>query len=344
MAQTGPPPPAPPPMGPPTGPYTGPPTRRPRHRSFVGPILLIVLGVLFLMLNLYPSLDLWPIIWRYWPLVLILIGLGKIWDSYYAREHSTEPWVTGTGLAWIILIAFFFLAFWHGGRRWRDGRWDDGPFWHERHARGEAHDTKTIDFGAAKSVSADLQMPLGDLTLSGGSAHLLDADFQYGPFMGKPQVDYDVSGGHGQLTLTQSDNHNVHFGGEDNYWDVHLGGGVPIDLKLNMGAGQSQVRLAGLNVNRLDIHMGVGELHLDLTGTQKGAMQADIEGGVGAARIRLPKDEGVRVIASGGIGSVRADGLKRDGDAYVNDAYGKTPQSIDLTVHGGVGEIDLTEE
>ncbi|MGH9496664.1 MAG: hypothetical protein ACRD3B_16815, partial [Candidatus Sulfotelmatobacter sp.] len=67
------------------------------------------------------------------------------------------------------------------------------------------------------------------------------------------------------------------------------------------------------------------------------------EGGVGSAWIRLPKDEGVRVIASGGIGSVRADGLKSSGDSYVNDAYGKTPQAIELTVHGGVGEIDLVE-
>src|SRR5579863_7908878 len=34
---------------------TGPQMRYPRHRSFVGPILLIVLGVLFLLLNLYPG-------------------------------------------------------------------------------------------------------------------------------------------------------------------------------------------------------------------------------------------------------------------------------------------------
>lgn len=323
-----------------TGP---PPMRGPRHRSFVGPILLIVLGVLFLLLNLYPGFDPWPIIWRYWPLVLILIGLGKIWDSYYAREHSTAPWVTGTGIAWIILIAFFFLAFWHGGHRWHDGRWDDGPFWNERHMRGGTHDTKTIDLGGAKSVSLDLQMPAGNLNLSGGSAHLLDADFHYNSFDGKPEVKYDVSGAHGHLSLTQGE-YRGYFGGGDNDWDVHLGTDAPIDLSLNMGAGQNHVRLAGLNVSHLNVHMGVGELHLDLTGMGKSSLKGDIEGGVGSATIRLPKDDGVRVIASGGIGSVHADGLKSDGDAYVNDAYGKTPQSIDLIVHGGVGQIDLIEE
>ena len=64
MAQTGPLPPGSLPQGqvPP-----GPPLRGPRHRSFVGPILLIVLGVLFLGLNFYPDFDPWPILARYWP-------------------------------------------------------------------------------------------------------------------------------------------------------------------------------------------------------------------------------------------------------------------------------------
>jgi predicted membrane protein len=68
-----------------------------------------------------------------------------------------------------------------------------------------------------------------------------------------------------------------------------------------------------------------------------------VEGGVGSAMIRLPRDVGVRVNASGGIGSVNADGFRRDGDSYENDAYGKTASSIDMTVHGGIGEIDLIE-
>jgi hypothetical protein len=53
---------------------------------------------------------------------------------------------------------------------------------------------------------------------------------------------------------------------------------------------------------------------------------------------------GVRAHASGGIGSVSTDGLTRDGDDYVNAVYGKTPASIELTVQGGIGEIDLSED
>ena len=48
--------------------------------------------------------------------------------------------------------------------------------------------------------------------------------------------------------------------------------------------------------------------------------------------------------ATGGIGSVDAQGLHKDGGAWVNDQYGKTPTSIDLTVHGGIGEIRLIQD
>jgi predicted membrane protein len=110
-----------------------------------------------------------------------------------------------------------------------------------------------------------------------------------------------------------------------------------------MGAGQSDLRVDGLNLTNLEVNMGAGELHLDLT-EQKSNLRADIEGGVGSATIRLPRDVGVRVEASGGLGSINAHGLQRDGDAYVNAAYGKTPASIDLTIEGGVGEINLVAE
>lgn len=320
-----------------------------RRRSLSGPIVLIVLGVIFLIFTLYPSFDPWPILFRYWPLILIFLGLGKIWDSYYARQHpdqSVQPRISGTGVAWMLLLVLFILAAWHGGMRWRRGAdWPDSAWWHSRTFADEEHDTQAVELQGAKSVDMDLDIPAGQLTLSGGSSRLMDADFRYDQHEGKPTVEYSVSGERGNLSVRQDggDFHS-HFGSHDNEWNMRVGNDQPIDLRLQMGAGQSDLRLNGVNLKSLDIHMGAGQLDLDLTGPRKTSVDATIEGGVGQATVRLPKDVGVHVEASGGIGSVDASGLKRDGDAYVNDAYGKTPTSIDLTIHGGVGEIRLIEE
>lgn len=323
----------------------------PGRRSIVGPVVLIGLGVLFLMATLLPDFNVWPILGRYWPLILIFIGLGQIFDYLMNRDRTDGPrrGFSGTGIALVVLLILFVAAVWHGGRR-QDGGWDWG--WHGRHdwnthtwgaGRHELHDTQAVELQGAKSVTANLEMGAGGLTLSGGSSKLLDADFRYDDSYDKPSVQYHVSGDRGMLDVTQQQEHAT-FGTRDNDWDLRFGGDAPIDLKLNMGAGQGDLRLNGLSVSSMEINMGAGELHLDFAGVHTTTLEADIQGGVGSATVRLPKDIGVRVNASGGLGSIDAHGLKRDGDDYVNDAYGKAATTINLRIQGGVGQIILIGE
>jgi uncharacterized membrane protein HdeD (DUF308 family) len=48
----------------------------------LGPILLIVLGVLFLLNNMYPQVFRFS---RMWPVILIVIGLAKVIEYFQAR-------------------------------------------------------------------------------------------------------------------------------------------------------------------------------------------------------------------------------------------------------------------
>jgi hypothetical protein len=302
--------------------------RRRRCGSITGALILIALGVVFLMANVRPGLDPWRIIFRYWPLILIFIGVGKIFDSLILRDRSASSSgeVSGASIAFIVLLVIFGFAVWRG---------------HERNYR--IHDQHTVELLGAKSVSADIQMPAGQLTLTGGDTRLLDSDFDYNEEEGKPTVDYNVSGDRGELNITQ-EKERIHFGGTHNTWKLRFGGAEPLDLTLSMGAGQSDLQLRDLNLTHLEVQVGAGQMTLDLGGPRKSNLEADIKGGVGQATIHLPKDVGVRVHASGGIGTVNTDGLTRDGDDYVNAVYGKTPTSINLTVSGGVGTIVLTED
>jgi len=47
------------------------------------------------------------------------------------------------------------------------------------------------------------------------------------------------------------------------------------------------------------------------------------------------------VRAEGGIGKINAEGLDKEGDSYVNDAYGNSEVTVNVEVQGGVGEINL---
>ncbi|HTQ61248.1 MAG TPA: toast rack family protein [Candidatus Solibacter sp.] len=309
----------------------------PRRASLVFPILLIAIGAIFLYSNWHPNFDPWPILWTYWPLILIFIGVGTIWDHWQRRQNPDAPRGSsmGANLGVVAFILILVLLLWHGRNI--------------RHWRGESvyamqHISRSVDRQNAKSARVTLDMGAGDLDLSGGSSHLLEADFDYRGSFAAPKVDYSVSGTTGELNISQDTSDNHFSTTRDNHWILHLANDIPLEIKIDMGAGHGNLRLRDIDVTRLNLDMGAGQVDVDLTGGRKSDLNADIEGGVGEANIRLPKNIGVIVNASGGIGSIDAHGLKHDGDEYTNDAYGKSPVTIHLKVAGGVGTINLTQE
>jgi hypothetical protein len=202
-------------------------------------------------------------------------------------------------------------------------------------------ESKTVELGGAKSVQAELKMAAGDLKISGGSANLMNASFKYNVPEWKPEVSYTVEGTEGRLEIEQPGHTHTNIGGVHYSWDLHLNNNVPMELSVEMGAGNSELNLNGLSLTRLDVQVGAGNADVDLTGDWKHNLSVSIEGGVGQASISLPQEVGVRANVQGGLGSISAPGFKKDGDSYVNDAYGKSPVSIELNVQGGIGQVNL---
>jgi hypothetical protein len=210
--------------------------------------------------------------------------------------------------------------------------WDTGP---------PQAESQTVKLGGAKSARVEIEMSAGELSVGSGAKELLEADFSYHSSSARPEVEYNVSGGQGQLTIRHRG--SVHGrGGGHNKWDLHLSNKVPLELKVDQGAGRAKLTLGGLSLHRLDLNIGAGETIVDLTGDWKNDLTANIKGGVGKATVRLPSDVGVRATAHGGIGAVNVlGGMIKTGDAYVNEVYGKSPITVKVNVEGGVGEINL---
>ena len=304
-----------------------------------GAILLIAIGAIFMYANLRPDWNPWPVISRYWPVLLIVLGLGKLIDALRSNSAPRIPSAPGAapaprrrgGETAAILLVVLLLVFAAAGSR--------------RFSR-MSHETQTVDAQGADSVRMSIEMsPGGHLNISGGAAKLLEGNFDFREADGGPQISYDHSGKEGNLSISQPQSHSLRlFGGRADTWNLRLNNDVARELRVEMGAGQGDLNLKGVHLTKVTVDIGAGEINADLTGDWKEKVDVRIEGGVGSATVRLPRDVGVRVHAEGGIGSIDVRGLHKHNDYYVNDAYGTSPVTMNVSIEGGVGEIRLISQ
>lgn len=226
------------------------------------------------------------------------------------------------------------------------------------------NESQTVELGQADAVRADVKMGAGELKIDGGAESLLEADFTYNVAAWKPDVAYSVEDGSGRLSIRQPNTSQISLRGDIRYkWDLTFNNDVPLDMRIECGAGTSDIDLGALDVTQLDVKVGTGNVTIDLGGNESltrleldlGAgdvtvdlnsnwqknVEADIQGGVGTITLRLPKDIGVRINATKAIGDIDASGLYHRGDYYANDAYDDGGPTIEINIQAGIGKINL---
>ncbi len=97
-----------------------PPARR---RSLAGPLVLIIIGVIFLLGNLH--LVIWPTLRshfaHFWPLLLILWGVVRLAEYYSDRQHGYATRTVGAGgVLFLIFLIIAGLSVSQADRHWQD--------------------------------------------------------------------------------------------------------------------------------------------------------------------------------------------------------------------------------
>jgi len=87
-----------------------PPAARPPHRSIAGPVILILLGILFLLgtMGVMDIHHLGRLFARFWPALLILWGVLKLVEYEQAKRYG-QP-ARGIGVGGVFLMLFLIVA------------------------------------------------------------------------------------------------------------------------------------------------------------------------------------------------------------------------------------------
>jgi predicted membrane protein len=188
-------------------------------------------------------------------------------------------------------------------------------------------------------------MGAGDLRVTDGAAKLVRADFAYNVPSWKPEVRFRRSGKESTLTIEQpGKNHTTTLGHTKYSWDVQLNNKVPVDFALNFGAGQARLDLGSMQLRGVEVHMGVGQLDLDLRGAPKHSYNVTINGGIGEATVRLSADAAIYAEAHGGIGSIKVRGLQNEDGHWVSPSYDRAENKIRIEIQGGIGQINVVAD
>ncbi len=205
------------------------------------------------------------------------------------------------------------------------------------------HLDQSIDLDKSEMARVEIKMGAGELKVEGGSSKLLDAGFDYNVASAKPVVHYNASSFRGELVIEQPS--GFHGGKNSTYkWDLRLNDKIPLDVVTHLGAGQANLNLGSMNLRGVEVHMGVGQVDLDLRGNPSHDYNVEIHGGIGQAIVHLPPTVGIVANASGGIGDIEVHGLEKQNGHWTNAAYEHSPVTIHLDVKGGIGNITLTAE
>jgi len=335
-----------------------------KRRGIFGPILLITIGLIFLgnNLGLIPG-DGWEMIWRLWPVLLIVAGLNEL----IRRE----------GIAWPILLigaGVFFLLNNFGPRVWIS--------W-----------TQIIQLWPILLIAAGIDLVFkGDsiwfmiagvvltLLLIGGSIWIVREGFQVAADYTEireifseniDHVELDLSLGAGELNLGSetpegvlifgsitpdrhtdqilSKGNTLHYQLEHNEpgfyphtarWELDMTEDLAADLIVNNGAGEVILSLEKLDLVSLDLNQGVGRLVVRLP--EMDSDQILIKQAVGTILIQIPKNVNVAVDAQNGLSKVDfpADFELEDG-YYVSPGTSKSNADLVIVVEQAMGLVNF---
>ena len=223
--------------------------------------------------------------WRYWPVVLIVIGLSVI----AARTPFALVATMAAGIVAGALVGTLVVGIPEG-----------------LGCGGAIDDRVTADgtFGGAAMVELDFNCGDLDVQAGAGDAWALDAGFAEGA---EPQISSDGD----SLRVRANERVVIGLANARQDWDVTLPSDVVLALDVTANAGSSNLSLGGMELSDLGVDMNAGDIDVDLAG----ASVAELSVSANAGSISMIVDEGSALDGSISVNAGSVDLCVADGTA-----------------------------
>jgi hypothetical protein len=188
-----------------------------------------------------------------------------------------------------------------------------------------------IPLSGAESAAVNVRFGAGELDIEAGEPDsLLAGRFRYNVEQWKPSVTYEE----GELKIEQGgtkEDWGIPTGNTRNEWELAFSPQIPLEMKIDIGAGEGDLDFSGLKLSELDLRMGAGDSEVKFTEPNPIGMD-DLTLETGAAKLDV---RGIgyaspeKATVNGGVGEITLD------------FSGEWSNSSEVDIMAGVGAITL---
>jgi hypothetical protein len=292
---------------------------RRRRGSLIGPLVLIGLGIVFLLNNLgVVDWDIWQIVFRLWPILLIAAGL----DLVIGRRSAV-----GTIVVLLVILGLVFAGVWLFS-----GALSGEPRTERVVQSAEGAERAEIEIGGSVGL-----LTVGALA-EPGTLVRGTLDLAAGEELGR---EFRIEAGTAYFSLQSQGEWRIpgfHWWSEDREWELDLARAIPLRLTVNAGVGETRLELGELTATGLTFNGGVGRTWITLPG--HGRYAAHVRAGVGEVEVILPAGLAARIAVSSGIGDIDVIGdFHVEDGVYFSPGFENAENRVELDVSGGIGRI-----
>jgi hypothetical protein len=278
-------------------------------------LLFITVGVMLLLCNVGQlDWDYWYELLVWWPLLLIAIGLEKMFLRTKLEVISY--------LAPVLLIAgMVYVAVETGSDRYVGGFFSSSSWSEEADPSIEMIDA-VIEHG-----NTDLYVNRDRYDL---------ASARFGRFSRKPHIEFSKSDGVAGLDIKRRRGGltgAVVISGSrfDRNWNMSFSDEIPLKLKCSGYSADLNLNMESIPLRELTIEDDEGDIYLKI-GDKIPQVKIDINGYDADLRLRVPEECGIKVFGNKYAAYLKAVGLVEDGNDYVTEHFDSSAVRLSLTL------------
>ncbi len=296
-------------------------------RLFWG-VLFVALGTFFLLGEDFWIDVGWSTVWKFWPLLLVLVGLAMMIKQNLVRNVLAA--VAGIGLAWFVYALASFA--WLDAIRVDDWESDGGDVLVQEF-------TEPMPAGFARAT-LNFDAAAGKFTVDTVLGYTLAAKLRTN--IGRYAFDHQLTDSAIRLSLKlEGSVHLKSWRGEKslNVGEIRLSP-VPLwDMNFDVGAANVEFDLRPFRVENVSIDAGAANVCLYL-GIPERDMRCRIETGVSTLKVFVPDSVGCEIRLESGLSSKRFVGFEKASDRiYRTDNFAEATKRIFIDAKAGLSTL-----